>query len=552
MKKLLLLAVLSGFILMQGVALGYDASIPMNPVITRSATTMDVVLNGTTPGYRYMYSFWAGRNIYGVSPVYLGSAVKGNVTGGVGTSTTIHAPVTLNDLPFDGFNYTAAVWVSEYDDHGVYTGDWEQNWSSFNISYTDTGETYQLFIGDADPSYLSLYGGDAAKTENFQFNASFIKRHSLVDWYADKASIPVYVFITDNTTVRHVIAWQSETVSWGSRASISLTNRTYWGNHISMSAYTTPMTAHYGTEYTTVDVGWKYHYYTSYYIYIGYKTSDYPSLALTFDNTVYPMNFSVDSGILGVINTNSHIVEGNGTYTGCLVYFETTPSIYGPHGTTFGFTPSSFGVMVTNYGMTIGIPFFSLIIAFLVIGIFCFAIFSVAARFDLAIPNVVYGIAVIAGMTLDYALGLVVLWMFILFALVVALVSFLTFREQIEGVYGAVTGKPLSMRHTALAGAVRPSLLSQVSPRRLLASMKKEQGVLPKHAKLRELKAYNNKPLKPGEGVGLLGGSRTTQYLQPPPGYHWEKHDSGKRVLMSNQGTSWSTRFPRRKLGGVK
>lgn len=432
---------------MQGLAMGLDVHLSIPKVIDRTITNMDVTLNDTIPGYHYTYSFWAGRNIMGLSPKYLGSVTKGNLTSG---SAVHHIPVTLNDLPFDGFNYTAAIWVKEYDTHGVATGDWAQNWTSFNISYPDTGKTYQLSLTGMDPRYLSIYGGDAAKYQRFQFNMSCIKKDASYGWFADVISIPVYVFITDNTSHRNLIAWGSDTATWNERTNVYLTNATYWGNHVSMLTYTTPLTAQYGTKYITVDEKWKFNYYSSYYVYIGVKHADYPSIGITYDGTSYPMNFSV-STVGGYYVAESTVTEGGSTFVGSVVYFETNPSIYGPHGTNMLFTPSGFGVLVDNYGMSIGLPFFSVIIAFLVVGICCFSIFSIAARFDLAIPNVVYGIAVIAGMTLDLMLGLILLWMFVLFCLVVALVCFLTFREQIEGIFGDVQGVPMQMRNTALA-----------------------------------------------------------------------------------------------------
>jgi hypothetical protein len=171
----------------------------------------------------------------------------------------------------------------------------------------------------------------------------------------------------------------------------------------------------------------------SYFVYVGIKTTGtiYTSTntqLVTSDGATIIATFSADD-----TEDDTDVEFGtseNIDFYGFYFYFE--PGFHNSGYVPGTPTPGVLGQMVRSYGNSIGVPYFYLIIAFLIAAIISLLPFSIALQYDLNMPNFVYGIFIAVGVTLDFGIGLLDLWMFGMFVLFVCLSVILRYQENIQ------------------------------------------------------------------------------------------------------------------------
>jgi len=456
---------------------------------------VNITVTGSNPTLYYEYRLLMGRNITGYTDPYFdyiwtGDIINGSFAGSV-NPVVVSLPLTISYYPYDEFTYNGSFIVREYylSNHTA-KGVSHTMWFSFNLTAPASSATYFLSITDALPTYLDLYGGDAL-TQGCSYNITSIKKGSGVS--ASYIDIPLYWYITSNGSSRNLIAWAVKNIHYQP------------DNTSSSVAFGTVSMDWIQDLKNLVDLG-LIQYFSSYYVYIGVKTSgsfSTSNIHWTADDTVMPMNFSIG----WPYTTLSHLIEydagwGAGDkFVGVMVYFETVPSIYQKNGWTPGHIPSSnVGLALDSFGMLLGLPFFSILIAFMVVAICAMIPWRLAIKYDFEMPSFIYGFAVFAGMILNLVLGIIAIWMFALFALVVAFILFTTYREQISGTLGFATGVPWEARNTEEAAPYRERLAAAHASRIGLFNKAREAGVLG----VRQTKALYAREAKNASRVSAL------------------------------------------------
>lgn len=171
----------------------------------------------------------------------------------------------------------------------------------------------------------------------------------------------------------------------------------------------------------------------SYFVYVGIKTTGtvYTTTntqLVSADGATIIATFSADD-----TEDNTDVEFGtseNIDYYGFYLYFE--PGFHNSGYIPGAPTPGALGLAVRAYGNSIGVPYFYLIIAFLIAAIIGLLPFSIALQYDLNMPNFIYGIFIAVGVTLDFGIGLLDLWMFGMFVLFVVLSVILRYQEQVQ------------------------------------------------------------------------------------------------------------------------
>lgn len=175
----------------------------------------------------------------------------------------------------------------------------------------------------------------------------------------------------------------------------------------------------------------------SYLIYYGIRSSEddaayeygrshYDWLATT-DSTIELKTFSVDG-----FDNESIVIDDLSLeygFIGGAVYYNMSYATIRGYNSIF--TPGTVGIWLRSFGNTIGIPFFHLLIAFMIIGIAAAIPFSFAIRFDFDMPNFVYALTISIGIILDWGLFLLDLWMVAMYFVLLAFIIVTRFRESI-------------------------------------------------------------------------------------------------------------------------
>jgi len=170
---------------------------------------------------------------------------------------------------------------------------------------------------------------------------------------------------------------------------------------------------------------------SSYFLFVGVPIGTY-----TTDNT----GFISDDGSV-MVNTfstagydkGSDVSIGTGEandYIGCYLFFE--PGFYDSYYPVGIPGLSSFGSMLITYGDYIGIPFFYLLIAFLITAIITCIPLSFSLRHDINLPNFIYGACICAGVSLTYVLGIIFLWQFGLFVVFTVFTIIIKYKDTLE------------------------------------------------------------------------------------------------------------------------
>lgn len=137
------------------------------------------------------------------------------------------------------------------------------------------------------------------------------------------------------------------------------------------------------------------------------------------------------------VTTNTEILNDLGNpydYIGALAYIPT-----GEYPIASFLYPSlsisTFGVIIHEYGISIGMPWFFMLIVFLIIGVCVSIPFSFAVKYNLDMPNIIYGGSIVLGVWISFALGILPLWMLFLFIAAVVLTVMLRFKEPLGVIF---------------------------------------------------------------------------------------------------------------------
>jgi hypothetical protein len=182
----------------------------------------------------------------------------------------------------------------------------------------------------------------------------------------------------------------------------------------------------------------------AYYLFVGIPVSEWNQTSdyITTDGTCEVVNWSVSS--LTASNKTVYLDHSQAhDFVGVVSYFETYTQAGEGEGQSFALTPGNFGVILNNYGESIGIPFFALIIAIILIVVFIAVPYRFASEHNISLPNYAYLICITGGVILCFALGLLEMWMFIMFIIILLGITFNAFKEPIMK-FAGIFKRPLA------------------------------------------------------------------------------------------------------------
>jgi hypothetical protein len=170
----------------------------------------------------------------------------------------------------------------------------------------------------------------------------------------------------------------------------------------------------------------------SYFLFVGIEVDGtYTSantLFISSDGSVIPGAFTGDG-----VDVGDNFDLGSAKdddYIGCFLFFE--PGFYDSGSTIGPQTPAEWGQAVRDWGEDIGVPYFYFIIAVIIAAV-CIAIpFSLAVKYDLDLPNFIYTIFIMVGVSVDWYIGLLDLWMFAMVIIIAVMATVIKYQETIQ------------------------------------------------------------------------------------------------------------------------
>lgn len=288
-----------------------------------------------------------------------------------------------------------------YDDKQYYFGLYQTSeLISFNMSSTDYKEHYFSFR-DFEPRHLDMHAREAIRdgiTYDVTTNSS--------------SDIRLHTFMVDN---EKRVAGVNNMIGYG-YFDIQHTN-----DDLNLSWFYATSTMRKVTLYD------------SFTFYVGHEITgeSYTDYEITIDDTCVKTLWSYDSdNTFKLYDNTAH----DHVFYGVKVYFETFESsdVGGTHFEDTG--RGTLGGMVRDYGESIGLPWLHILIALIICIIFVCIPLHFAIEYQKDLPNMIYGIAIIVAMTLNWGIGLIELWMFVFFILIIMLVVYMKYREVIHGV----------------------------------------------------------------------------------------------------------------------
>jgi hypothetical protein len=202
-----------------------------------------------------------------------------------------------------------------------------------------------------------------------------------------------------------------------------------------------------------------------YYMYLGVKvggTYSWSNTRITMldysgsGGDYRELNFSIDNYNKDtVMYHNSHTKTNK--FQGYYAYFETMP---GP-GESIG----GVGLHTSNYVMAIrvwfagfGMGWMTYLIGFLIVIGFVGPVYSFSRKFNISMPNVVYTIFIMAGVTASWVIGFFDFWVFLFFILLAVFSLIIKYREPIEQAAKGVSTPRLRGRLPLSLFRKRPSM----------------------------------------------------------------------------------------------
>lgn len=406
-------------------------------------------------------------------------------------------------FPFDHKQYFVGLYYSgEYNFFNMSSQSHIQNHFSFR---------------DFSPEHLDLFALDEIRDG--------------IDWWVTSnttASRPLHLHIVDNendpTAENNVIAYGQADVTWG----LDDWNMSW-------------------TYHNTKDSSVKE--YDSYTLYVGYDIaylsgSDLTDYQVTADQTCVPVVFSHDSDDTYKLFEDS---VHDRVYTGVKIYFETQLRT-GEGGDGIPFSEQgkgTLGGMVRAYGEDIGLPWLHLFIAVII----CIIIVCIPLRFAIEyqkdLPNLIYGIALVVAMSINWGIGMIDLWMYAFFLLIIVLVVYMKYKdvilsgkEFIQPQFGSALGESLAVEQDwskkakvklsglATARAVRHAELREAHAKRIPVHMGGKAG--------EPLKLGISKRLSQSKPAGRIMAHRISRRARKPfiglSRYPKKSKPSGKRM----------------------
>jgi hypothetical protein len=455
---------------------------------------VDIVVAGANPAYGYTLYGTVGCNVTNLtSQTLVGQFFVRNITG----NGTYRFNLDERNFPFNSIRYNISFSArAYYKNNNTYFG---SNMSVSSIVMLGTADmypgsyVYHVAMRNHEPStstydkgYQIMQGGTSVDVCSIlYFNGQC---------FAEDTDL--HIFITDNAIVdtNHVVGRSLYAHSEQSIGYSAVNSSTLWRTYFFNASYDSITTSNINYENNK-----------QYRLYYGVSDLEMVpyQVQIDTDNSIIPIMFSVKPDT-GSITNNSKIVDGIETsmlYFGGCVYFETTTNA----SLNTRFATGNLGDIVRNYGNSIGMPYFFLFIAFMIIGIFTFIPFSFFIKYNLHPPNFVYMIFISIGVVVNYAVNLFDLWMLIFYIGVFILIIIIRYREDIE--------KIESLRLTKLYTKAKQKEATAVEGKEYKKSLplKKDQGIVKKQ-----------------EWTGIIGESETSKMF-------FARSENGKRTLMGKQ-----------------
>jgi len=253
--------------------------------------------------------------------------------------------------------------------------------------------SYEVTVWDCDPPNLDVHAIRVV-------GRGVLVNISGMNSEDDDHSFTVHFFLTDSTSAHNLIAYGTRQITNSSTVYVLGTDFIDWNN-----SYFLWMGVKIGSTYTRDNC-----------------------FFFTDDGSVMTANFTGEGTDL-----NDNFALGDGyadDYIGAYIYFE--PGFYDSYVDVSIPGVTNFGQMVIDYGESVGMPWFYLVIAFLITAIVVCIPLSFSLKYHFDMPNFIYGILVIAGVSLNFALGLLYLWMFAVFILVTVFILTIRFKDQLQ------------------------------------------------------------------------------------------------------------------------
>ena len=402
-------------------------------ILGKDLSVVNVNLSGADPLYNYTIYGTVGDNITGLPDTMIGEFFIRNVTG----NGTYRFTLNPREYPYKMTAYFVQFHAAAYyKTNNTYIG---SNISSTPAKFavdgpTQTAYTTHFLFRDSVPASLSK--GKQVVEDGVSVNVSCV--HFYLDplgydppFITDQRfnytaifapTYKIWAFVTDNADPRAVLGYATFDVSTTSSRTASLFGRTY----------------NYGIQDTVISFGAQFFEYNmSYNIYYGVRMN---SAGLTTSNTfidlpdktLSPSLFSVsgDWGGPGVPRVGDVLRETStevNRYIGTHIYVETTAT------TSFNpmFATGNLGDWVRSYGNYMGLPWFYLAIAFLIIAICAVIPLSLSLKYDFDLPNFVYVITISIGVIVDWGVNLLDLWMAAFYFIVLIIGLIFTYKEDL-------------------------------------------------------------------------------------------------------------------------
>lgn len=183
-----------------------------------------------------------------------------------------------------------------------------------------------------------------------------------------------------------------------------------------------------------------YHINTPYNVYAGFSSA---TMNVSTDDTCINMTaFSCPAIISINVSTISEDASQAIDYTGMMIYFETYPGTGESSTGWWTGQDNSIGDMINAYGDSMGMPYFGLVIAFIIIIICVMTPLGVSIRYNLSFPNFIYAIMSSIGIVISTFLELMAVWMCAVFftAMIITIVT--KYKDSLTDAYHLVTAQP--------------------------------------------------------------------------------------------------------------
>jgi len=414
------------------------------------AHTINVTLSGTDPLYDYHLWGFIGDNVTSSwlpaipAPTigFVGEMLQRNVTGD-GTYSFVLDP---DEYPFTATYYYMR-WYAQayYPSNGTSVG---APVMTDSVAWTIGGPVqggYYWKIAVKDQTPASMSSGPVAVKDGVSLDLCFFHMTKNVNWESmgleqwdghgfEDTTWSLWAFVTDDTTNRNIVAYallNSSLIPLCDAAKNEIT--------IGAEDYV------YGINYAEWNWGGGFFQYNAtYHIYYGLRcrhgSGTIPYFAEIkwdiLDSSMVPAEFYVNDVFTEYSepDTGTRVISGYTYGTSNTYFIGVTATITTSRTTHISATldAGSLGDWVRDYGDSIGMPWFFLLIAFLIIGITTCLPLALSLRYEIDLPNIAYAGFITIGVLISTGVGLLELWMCLFYFVVIALVIVLRYAEPLR------------------------------------------------------------------------------------------------------------------------